>query len=340
MATAALHPTTFQTGTTSVGTSNASPSSQTQPRNFLHRCVQELDPEIAANHEWDAYMSDLTAKATLVATAALFVVANVAALAGISFIAVVNPPLALCALPLVPLVTLASYYLFETGIDYYSTYSDNSAKDQQKAEKLRAIAQEYQSLPEDAAMTGIKLATMRIQWNTIPGVQQPADLNQFRPLIARYDYWTKQQEHFDREANTFTRRASDLVNPTANTITQTITTPSQRANIAAFHRLRSIKIQENALASKAYAALVHAIILRPEYTGDGFEGIAKVKFTHGSEIEVMERLLAQQFNDPGANHFIEFHNQNIQPLTFAEIRDNPIHVIAQRFVQAIAASAA
>ncbi|MBS0606317.1 MAG: hypothetical protein JSR57_05145, partial [Verrucomicrobia bacterium] len=88
------------------------------------------------------------------------------------------------------------------------------------------------------------------------------------------------------------------------------------------------------------AAFTHALILRPEYTGDGFEGIAKVKFSHASEMEVVERLLAQQFNDPGANHFIEFEDRTIQPITLAEIRDNPIHVIAQRFVQAIAAAAA
>ncbi|MBS0651384.1 MAG: hypothetical protein JSR93_09505 [Verrucomicrobia bacterium] len=308
-------------------------ASQPLPATFMQRCVQELNPEVAAELEWNAKLSNIAAITNLVALG-VFCVAEIL---GVSLISIVNPLIAICA---VPFVGIATHFVGDAAAKNYSMYSVSSAKSQQKAEKLRAIAQEYQSLPEDAAMTGIKLATMRIQWNTIPGVQQPADLNQFRPLIARYDYWTKQQEHFDREANTLTRRASDLVNGTANTITETITTPSQRANIAAFHRLRSIGIQENALASKAYAALVHAIILRPEYTGDGFKGIAKVKFSHGSEIEVMERLLAQQFNDPGANHFIEFHNQNIQPLTFAEIRDNPIHVIAQRFVQAIAAAAA
>ena len=80
--------------------------------------------------------------------------------------------------------------------------------------------------------------------------------------------------------------------------------------------------------------------LFPGYGYDGFDDIAKVKFSHASEMEVIERLLTQQFNDPGANHFIEFQDRTIQPLTFAEMRDNPIHVIAQRFVQALAAAAA
>lgn len=335
MATAALHPTTVQTGTTSAGASNASTASQTQPRNFLHRCVQELDPEVAANHEWDAYLSDLAAKATVVATASLFVIANVAALAGISLIAVVNLPLALCALPFVPLAALASYFVFETGIDYYSTYSENSAKSQQKADKLRDIAQEYQSLPENAALTGIKLATMHIQWNRIPGVQQPEDLNRLRPLIARYDYWRKQQEVFERDVNTLAREASSLQNQ--NAIPGIEIDPASQSNLATATRLLALKAQENALASKAYAAFMHAVILRPEYAGSGFDDVAKVKFNR-SVSALIESTLARQFNEPGADHFIVFQDRNIQPITLTEIRDNPIHVVAQRFVQAIAAA--
>ncbi|MBX3719725.1 MAG: hypothetical protein KF898_08770 [Parachlamydiales bacterium] len=330
MATTAALPVTGQaTAMTPIATT----ASQPQPATFMQRCVQELNPEVSAELEWDAKLSNIAAITNLVALG-IFCVAEIL---GVSLISIVNPLISICA---IPFVGIATGFVGYAAAENYSMYSENSAKSQQKAEKLRAIAQEYQSLPEDAAMTGIKLATMRIQWNTIPGVQRAEDLNQFRPYIARYEYWRKQQEHFDREANTLTTEASDLMNPAVNTTIAPESTPSQRAQGAVYYRLRSIGIQENALASKAYAAFTHALILRPEYTGDGFEGIAKVKFSHASEMEVVERLLAQQFNDPGANHFIEFQDRTIQPITFAEIRDNPIHVIAQRFVQAIAASAA
>lgn len=304
-----------------------------QPATFMQRCVQELNPEVSAELEWNAKLSDLAAIATAVSTISVIIIAGL----GITLLSVVNLPVALCGLALLP---FATFFLSDTAFDHYEMHLKNASDSRIRAEKLRAISQEYQSLPEDAAMTGIKLATMRIQWNTIPGVQCAEDLNAFRPYIARYEYWRKQQEHFDRQANTLTTEASDLMNPAVNTTIARESTPSQRAQGAVYYRLRSIGIQENALASKAYAAFTHALILRPEYTGDGFKDIAKVNFSHASEMEVVERLLAQQFNDPGANHFIEFHNENIQPLTFAEIRDNPIHVIAQRFVQAIAAAAA
>lgn len=330
MATTAALPVTGQaTAMTPIATTASQPQSAT----FMQRCVQELNPEVSAELEWDAKLSNIAAITNLVALG-IFCVAEIL---GVSLISIVNPLISICA---IPFVGIATGFVGYAAAENYSMYSENSAKSQQKAEKLRAIAQEYQSLPEDAAMTGIKLATMRIQWNTIPGVQRAEDLNQFRPYIARYEYWRKQQENFDRTVNTLTTEASDLLNPPANTTIATESTPSQRASGATIHRIHALGVQENALASKAYAAFTHALILRPEYTGDGFEGIAKVKFSHASEMEVVERLLAQQFNDPGANHFIEFQDRTIQPITFAEIRDNPIHVIAQRFVQAIAASAA
>jgi hypothetical protein len=321
------------TGQAAAMTPVVTAASQPQPATFMQRCVQELNPEVSAELEWNAKLSDLAALATAVSAASVIIITGV----GITFLSVVNLPVALCGLVLFP---FATFFLSDTAFDHYDMHSKNASDSRIRAEKLRAIAQEYQSLPEDAAMTGIKLATMHIQWNTIPGVQRAEDLNQFRPYIARYEYWRKQQENFDRTVNTLTTEASDLLNPPANTTTATESTPSERARDAALRRIQALGVQENALASKAYAAFTHALILRPEYTGDGFKDIAKVKFSHASEMEVVERLLAQQFNDPGANHFIEFQDRTIQPITFAEIRDNPIHVVAQRFVQAIAAAAA
>ncbi|MBS0652955.1 MAG: hypothetical protein JSR39_05430 [Verrucomicrobia bacterium] len=330
MATAVMQPSTVQARLVSADDSNALSSSQAQPRNFLHRCVQELDPEVAANHESDAYWSDLAAKAALVAIG----IFGVATIVGIGLVSTVNLPIALFALPFVFPATL---FVGNTAADYYWKYSEDSAKSQQKADKLRGIAQEYHSLPENAALTGIKLATMHIQWNRIPGVQQPEDLNRLRPLIARYEYWRKQQEGFESNVNTLTAEASRIANPTGDATPEIEIDPETQLNLAATARLRALKAQENALASKAYAAFMHAVILRPEYAGSGFNDVAKVKFNLSASA-LIENNLARQFNEPGADHFIVFQDRNIQPITIAEIRDNPIHVVAQRFVQSIAAA--
>lgn len=310
-------------GTPQVATNAAPTASQPESTNYLQRCVLDLNPDVAATHDSNAFLWDIASKATLV----VFTI-----LATGTFVAV-----GLFAPIYLPVVSIGSILLMNPAFQLHQKLSLYSAQTQRRAEQLRDIAQEHSALPDDARMTGMKLALMRIQWNRIPGVQQVEDLNQFKPLIARYEYWRKQQESYESEMNTHSQEASQLLNP-SSTQTPAATTdgPSlqDRVNVL---RMEALQAQENALICKANAAFVHAVIQRPEFAGS-FGDLAEF-----NESTLQERALAQRFGDPAADHFIQFRNRDIQPITLTEIRDNtamPTHMLAQRFVQAIAAAAA
>lgn len=309
-------------GTPQTATNIQPTAQQTETNNYLQRCVQDLNPEVAAMHESNALLWDIASKATLV----VFTVIAVGTFAAVGFFAPVY----------MPVVGIGSILLMNPAFQVHRQLSLYSVQTQRRADQLKDIAQEFNSLPDDARMTGMKLALMRIQWNRIPGVQQVDDLNQFRPLVARYEYWRKQQENYESEMNTHTQEASQILNPSGAQPTTTEDGPSLQERVTVL-RMEALQAQENALICKANAAFVHAVIQRPEFAGN-FGDLAEF-----NESTFEERALAHRFNDPAADHFVVFRDRAVHPITLTEIRDNaamPTHMLAQRFVQAIAAAAA
>lgn len=310
-------------GTQYSATNTTAVPAQPETSNYLQRCVQDLNPEVAATHESNAFLWDIASKASLVVFTAL----AIATFVTVGFFAPVY----------LPVIGIGSILLMNPASQVHQKLSLYSVQTQRRADQLREIAQEYDALPNDARMTGMKLALMRIMWNRIPGVQQVEDLNQFRPLIARYEYWTKQQENYERKMNTHTHEASQLLNSTASQApSEPADAPSLQERVMVL-RLNALQDQENALICKANAAFVHAVIQRPEFAGN-FADLAEF-----NESTFEERALARQFADPAADRFIQFKNRDIQPITLTEIRDNvamPTHLLAQRFVQAISTASA
>ncbi len=309
-------------GTPQIATNVAQTAPQPETNNYLNRCVQDLDPAVAAMHESNAFLWNVASKATLVG----FTVLAVGLFVTVGFLAPVY----------LPLVGITSFCLMDPTFQLHQKLSFYSVQTQRRADILKGISQEYNAIRDDAHKIERKLPLMDICWTKIPGVQQLKDLNKLKPLIARYEYWKKQEANYEREMNTHAAEASQLLNPSGTQAPPMEDGPLLQKRVAAL-RLEALQAQENALICKVNAAFVHAVVQQPKYAGT-FADLAKF-----NQIAFGKRALAQHFGDTAADHFIQFKNPSIQPITLTEIRDNavmPTQVLAQRFVQAIIAAEA
>ncbi len=290
---------------------------QNETNSYLQRCVQDLNPRIAAMHDSNAFLWELASKAILV----VFTVLAVGFFVAIGSLAPTY----------LPVVGITSFCLMNPAFQLYQKTSLYSVQTQRCADNLREIAQEYTALSEDPNIIEMKLRMMGIEWNRIPGVQQVDDLNQFRPLIARYQVWEKQKESYEHKMETYKAEALQLLNQSMPHPPATEDGPSLQKQVSLL-RLQALQSQENSLICKVNAAFINAVIHRPAFAGS-LGDLATF-----NESTFQEQAWAHRFNDLEADRFIEFTNPNIAPITFLQIQDNasmPIALLAQRFIEAV-----
>lgn len=317
--------TTAPIAASSDATPQTAPVSIQQPQapNYLQRCVIELNPEAAASHEWDSFVYNGLSNTTWVGYIGLSV---------ITFLAVgVYAPI---YLPIIGFSAVVFLHPVNMGRLHFSNISHVC---QQRADQLKAIAQEHQSLPNNGWATAIKLQQMNVTaFMQIPGIRTIDDLTNLNPLIARLEYWRKRQASYDEETNTLTAQASALLEQAH---AENITEDEQSLKLEKLGQVRqdALLAYQNALICKTNAAFVHAVIQRPDFAGN----LGSLAEFDGRSLE--QRALDRRFNDPTADNFIVFKNRSLQPVTLTELQDNaamPVHQLAQRFVQSIGSAAA
>ncbi len=305
MAAVTLPPTALQT----LPLTQPQAPQEPQPPNYLQRCVDELEPDMASAHETNATLWDIAAKATLVA----FVILAVGAFVATGIFAPIY----------LPVVAVVAFCLLQPAFQLYQKFASYSLETEKRAEQLREITLEHNALPDNARLIGMKLAEMQIAWNTLPGMRQIDDVNQLKPLIARHEYWSKQQGRFEAEANRLITATNELQTaaaaaPAAPTDSDA---PSLRERVLT-NRENAFNAQESALISKVNTAFIHAVIQRPQFAG-ALNDIADF-----DETSFTVRALSRHFNDPAADHFVLFKNRNLQPILRSELSNPEVTVQA------------
>ena len=302
----------------------APPSIQTCPSTYLHRRAEELKtPEITAKliagHEFDSRLWKGMAIATLVA----FTVLAVGTFVAVGIFAPVY----------LPIVAITAYYFATLAAKRFEVFGLDSSLAQAEADRLRGVAQEFNALPDDARVTGHQLTLIRV-----PGAETLSNPTQFRPLIAHHNYWIKQQEGFNNMAAALLLKVTQV--NAAAAAAQKEKERSELLGRASNLRLEALMAEDNALMAKMRAAFVHAVIQRPEFVG-AFENVAMCSPPSFKGREVLaDQAVAQHFHDPAADYFVVFKNRNIQPITRAELNNDHVRLIAERFAQAMASAAA
>ncbi len=135
-------------GTPQIATNVAQTAPQPKTNNYLQRCVQDLDPAVAAMYESNAFLWNVASKATLVA----FTVLAVGLFVTVDFLAPV----------FLPLVGIASFCLMDPTFQLHQKLFLYSVRMQKCADILREISQEYNAIRDDAYKITMKLASMDI----------------------------------------------------------------------------------------------------------------------------------------------------------------------------------
>ena len=302
----------------------APPSIQPRPSTYLHCRAEELKtPEITAKliagHEFDSRLWKGVAIATLVAFTVLAVG---------TFVAV-----GLFAPAYLPIVAITAYYFATLVAERFKGFEYDASLAEDKAFRMRGIAQEFNALPDDARVIGHQLTLMRV-----PGAETLSNPTQFRPLIAHHNHWIKQQEGYNSIAAARLSEAARLNDAAA--AAQKEKERSELLGRVSNLRLEALIAEDSALIAKIRAAFNHAAIQRPEFAGD-FESLAMCDPSSFKGREALaDQAVAQHFNDPTADYFVVFKNRNIQPITRAELNNDPVRLVAERFAQAMASAAA
>ena len=282
-----------------------------QSSNYLQRLVQDLDPKVAAHHEFCERAFGIAGLVSLIMVPVLFLATGSVVALGLS--------------PFSPLLLIGSSAI--TGLSIIGI-SDSLQKCAQKhaykALFLTNISERLHSLPDDARIIRHQLTLMRV-----PGSENLNNPTQFRPLIAYYDYWTEKQTSKAAKASSFLSGADRL--DAEALAAQEEGNKSSLQKQANDLRLKALESLDKAIIAKINAAFVHAVIQRPEFAGT-FDDLAIIS---------RRRPLGRGY-DLAAHQFLLFNNPNIRSITRAELSDDttmPVHRLAERFVQAMAPAA-
>ena len=304
-------------------------SSRPQSPNYLQRLVQDLDPKVAAHHEFckRAFEVALIVYVLIVPVLLLIVPVLFVLAAGSSVVLGLFPVAPLLAIPLVAIGLGIAGGLTTKGIvNFFETCKEEHAN---KERFLTDISEKLQSLPDDARVIRHQLTSMRV-----PGAENLDNPTRFRPLIAYHDYWTEKQTTNANIASSFLSEAHRL--DAEALAAQEEGNKSSLQKQADNLRLRALEFLDKAVTAKVNAAFIHAVIQRPEFAGT-FDDLATI-----SSRSSLERDSAQQVNDPAAQQFLVFKNRDIQPITRGELSNHttmPVRLIAERFVQAMTPAA-
>lgn len=272
---------------------------QTEPLSYLERCIQDLKPGVAEMHESNAFLWNVVSKATVVG----FTVLAVGAFVTVGCLAPVY----------LPLVGIASFSLMNPAFQLYQQLSLYSVQTQKHADKLKKIAQEYTDLPDDPGEILRKLRATGIPSCLCPDVEQT---NTLKPCFAFYAYWKKEEKNYYQKRDTYIEEASQLLNASGIQAPVTADGPSLRKRVPLL-RLGALQAEEEGLICKVNAAFVLAVMTNPTFAGSLDELVEFNKSTFE------ERALAQRFDDPAADHFIQFTDPDVDPIGLIRTKEAP-----------------
>ena len=278
-----------------------------QPKKYLDRCIEQLDPSALNKSENDAFWYDIAGKALLVGFIALSVG---------GFVAVgVYAPTFLA-------VTGIAIMLVAAQVDGFvkESFFQPSQVAASKAEALKEIQRHYQDLTRYAP-ENIKavLQKMDIIWFLIPSMlQNPADLNTLKPLIASHQFWQGRIETLKQNRLKTLQKAQDLTSENFD---------QNRKEIKKLHK-RVLELDKMVLISTVKDAFVLAAIRQPTLS-KSLEEIGNF-----STLTQQERVINNAIGYTTANTFFAFTNSTLAPLTVDEVKQTSTADLSVRLLAA------
>ncbi len=282
------------------------PSANASETMLLQKITERLDPAQIQHYENTAFGFSSAAKAT-----AIFF--SVASLGGFIATVILLPhliiPVAIGAFTLLACTAIVSRVL-QTVSDLAQNTADESKEIQAFQTRLRT--------PLDVRNS---LILKGIQWNSISGVQNEADLLRLTPLIALHDKIDADIAKDERANQEKVYEANRLALEITRDEGSNCIELSKKAVDYVFRRAEATEVEADALSKKIEAGFINALIRRPEYTGtiDRFG----LDFTHPPS------------NHP-ASYAFAFKNHNLAPITFQELRAIRVGQLGLRFAAAMA----
>jgi hypothetical protein len=272
---------------------------------YLERAVELLDPKAEQKHARNAALWNMAAYTSLVAFSIFAVGATVAT--GLF-------------MPIyIPITTIALLMLAQNTATFFLKFQKISQCEDYLAKQTASIAEKYRALPTNGAQIAGKLSTMGISLNAIKDFRSLDGLKKFTPLMAQYDYWTKESDAEMGEMAVWQKKGDALC--LADTPENTL-----QGNDA---RLSALDCEERALKAKTQAAFLLAIIQNPHFTGE-LDQLCSFKTTPFGA-----RALAARFGDPHADDLLLFKQGGVAPITTRELKEISISELARRIARAM-----
>lgn len=273
------------------------------PPPLLKNCVEKLDPKKIAAIEKSSVLWRVIGKITPFAYT-IFAVG--------SFIACgLLAPFYLPVASLIATISLAGIAEpFRKNCLSYATQSQEIANEQ------RALKTQTEALPRNIEELRIKLNSLFIR-QQILNLSREEDLIELRPLIALYEHQTQITNKIQADVRISEAQALELMNNNPSSPDLTI------------RRAYTIILQDVSLTQKVTTAFTRAVLLRPWFQGS-LENLSSLNKTDG-----VTRALANEFNDPTANDFILFKDEEATKLSRSDVQNMPITGLADRLIAII-----
>ncbi len=220
----------------------------------------------------------------------------------------------------VPIILITAGCLLEPAIQGYFYFNAQASALLESAKRIRDISDQHQSFEaEPSHITTLRVNALKTNAFSLANLSQQ-NVNDYKPLLAIYNYWQNAQGEFEARATSYIEQArkEDAANATA---------------ISANYKSAKEE-QKKALIAKTNAAFYRAVIQNPSFVGE-FSSLVSFKDFNWST-----QALYRDFQDHRADHVIEFTNSSKPAITMAELQGETVAALAQRFLEAMPAPAA
>lgn len=282
------------------------PATTVETKNYLDRCVEQLDPSVASTREWCAFGYRTAAKAATVGYIVLAVSIFVAT--GI-FAPVYVPIAAICTITFSNVVLVFIKNLYHTAEQF-----------DERADKLKKIKLIYDNLasatPQQVA-TKLDELDITINYKSV----DPTSLNSLKALIARYDFWQERSVTCEKQhaaALDEANRQSD-----ENYFEHRFSINSLRED--------AVNLRRQSVDAKVRSAFILAVVQRPDIKGV-LESIGDFP-----PIVPLEQLLGNYAEDDKVDELFTFKNKKIQPITIDDAQRKSSFELSKRLLEGVPA---
>lgn len=287
--------------------SDAQSATTVETKNYLDRCVEQLDPSVASSREWCAFWYRVAATATAVAFTALAV--------GVFVATGVFAPV------YIPIAAIGAFAASQIVLEFCKKLFTTADLINERADKLKKIKFTYDSLA--SATQGQLVAKLNGFGDGLGEFAQdnPDSLTAAKALIARYDFWRERSVACEKLEADFLNDATRLSKDNYY---------SHRFPINQF-REDAITLHRQSLINKVRSAFVLTMLQSPQTKG------MLESFGDFAPITPLEQLLGKYAEDDKVDELFIFKNKRVIPITIKDAETKSSFDLSKHLLAAVSA---